>query len=110
MPRAWLWNLARFERPRTGPVENRVSSATPGSGSLPCTRCTRETSLVSGVRAGEIIAGKFQIERVLGEGGMGYVVAARHLQLGQMVALKFMRRDVLTPDYRARFTREARNT
>jgi serine/threonine-protein kinase len=65
---------------------------------------------VSGVRAGDVIAGKFQIERVLGEGGMGYVVAARHMQLGQMVALKFMREDVCTPEYRSRFLREARNT
>ncbi len=57
-----------------------------------------------------MIAGKFRVERVLGEGGMGYVVAARHLQLGQVVALKFMRDEVLTPDYRTRFMREARNT
>lgn len=41
---------------------------------------------------------------------MGYVVAARHLQLGQMVALKFMREEVCTPDYKSRFLREARNT
>jgi serine/threonine-protein kinase len=57
-----------------------------------------------------VIAGKFQIERVLGEGGMGYVVAAKHLQLGQTVALKFMRAEVLSKDYKARFFREARNT
>ncbi|MBX3230768.1 MAG: serine/threonine protein kinase [Labilithrix sp.] len=62
------------------------------------------------VRAGEVIAGKFQVERVLGEGGMGYVVAARHLQLGQMVALKFIKEDVCTPEFKARFLREARNT
>jgi serine/threonine-protein kinase len=65
---------------------------------------------MSGVRVGDIIAGKFQIERVLGEGGMGFVVAARHLQLGQMVALKFMRDEVCTSDYKSRFLREARNT
>jgi len=65
---------------------------------------------VSGVRPGDVIAGKFQIERILGEGGMGYVVAARHLQLGQMVALKFMRDEICTPAYRTRFLREARNT
>jgi serine/threonine-protein kinase len=62
------------------------------------------------VRPGEIIAGKFQIERVIGEGGMGYVVAARHLQLGQTVALKFMRSDVLNDEHKSRFLREARNT
>ncbi len=41
---------------------------------------------------------------------MGYVVAARHLQLGQMVALKFMRDEICTDDYKSRFLREARNT
>jgi len=65
---------------------------------------------VSGVRPGDVIAGKFKVERVLGEGGMGYVVAAKHLQLGQMVALKFMRDEVCTPAYKSRFLREARNT
>lgn len=65
---------------------------------------------MSGVRPGDVIAGKFRVERVLGEGGMGYVVAARHLQLGQMVALKFMRDEVCTPDHKSRFLREARNT
>jgi serine/threonine-protein kinase len=65
---------------------------------------------VSGVGPGDVIAGKFRVERVLGEGGMGYVVAARHLQLGQIVALKFMREEICTPDYKSRFLREARNT
>jgi serine/threonine-protein kinase len=65
---------------------------------------------VSAVRPGDVIAGKFQIERVLGEGGMGYVVAAKHLQLGQTVALKFMRDEVCTDSYKKRFFREARNT
>ena len=41
---------------------------------------------------------------------MGYVVSARHIQLGQMVALKFMRDEICTPDYKSRFLREARNT
>jgi serine/threonine-protein kinase len=63
---------------------------------------------VSGIGPGDVVAGKYRVERVLGEGGMGYVVAARHLQLGQMVALKFMRAEVCTREYRGRFTREAR--
>jgi serine/threonine-protein kinase len=65
---------------------------------------------VAGIRPGDVIAGKFRVERVLGEGGMGYVVSARHIQLGQMVALKFMRAEILTPEYKSRFLREARNT
>ena len=65
---------------------------------------------MAGIRPGDVIAGKFRVERILGEGGMGYVVSARHLQLGQMVALKFMRDEICTPDYKSRFLREARNT
>lgn len=38
-----------------------------------------------------IIAGKYRIERVVGAGAVGLVVAARHLSLEQTVALKFLR-------------------
>jgi eukaryotic-like serine/threonine-protein kinase len=59
--------------------------------------------------AGDTIAGKYVVERVLGVGGMGVVVAARHAQLGNRVAIKFMR-DAATRDVQAvqRFVREAR--
>jgi serine/threonine protein kinase len=40
-------------------------------------------------RAGSIIAGKYRVERLLGRGGMGVVVVARHLRLGERVAIKF---------------------
>jgi serine/threonine-protein kinase len=36
------------------------------------------------------LAGKFKVERVLGAGGMGVVVAARHLELDERVAVKFL--------------------
>jgi len=65
---------------------------------------------VNRVRPGDVIAGKFRVERVLGEGGMGFVVAAKHLQLGQRVALKFLHARAATPETRTRFLREARNT
>src|SRR5262245_21068516 len=62
------------------------------------------------VRPGEVLAGKYQVERVLGEGGMGVVVAARHLQLDQVVALKFLLPEaVANPEALDRFIREARN-
>ncbi len=61
------------------------------------------------VRPGDILSDKFRVERVLGVGGMGVVVAATHLQLGQLVALKFMLRAALAfPDNVSRFEREAR--
>lgn len=61
------------------------------------------------IAVGAVLAGKYQIERVLGQGGMGVVVAAQHLQLGQLVALKFLLPDALrSPDIGERFLREAR--
>jgi tRNA A-37 threonylcarbamoyl transferase component Bud32 len=61
------------------------------------------------VRCGEVLAGKYRIDRVLGVGGMGVVVAATHLQLDQRVALKFMLPEALqVPLLLERFAREAR--
>ena len=61
------------------------------------------------VRQGDILAGKYRVEKVLGIGGMGVVVSALHLELDQRVALKFLLPDAATkPDVIARFSREAR--
>ncbi|MEA2753689.1 MAG: eukaryotic-like serine/threonine-protein kinase [Myxococcales bacterium] len=46
--------------------------------------------LASPVSEGEIVAGKYRVERVLGVGGMGVVVSARHTTLDQIVAIKFL--------------------
>ncbi len=62
-----------------------------------------------GVQEGEIIAGKYRVERVLGVGGMGVVVAAHHIQLDEKVALKVLRPEALgDADAVARFGLEAR--
>jgi eukaryotic-like serine/threonine-protein kinase len=39
---------------------------------------------------GDVLAQKYRVERVVGRGGMGVVVAARHVQLGQSVAIKLL--------------------
>ncbi|MEO5727397.1 MAG: protein kinase, partial [Byssovorax sp.] len=59
------------------------------------------------VAEGEVLAGKYRIERVLGQGGMGVVVAAMHLQLNQRVAIKLLLQGA-TPEVVERFKREAR--
>ena len=53
---------------------------------------TRACNAMDVYERGAIVAGKYRIERVLGEGGMGVVVAATHLTLGTPVALKFLLR------------------
>ena len=63
----------------------------------------------TGIRAGDVIAGKYRVERVLGQGGMGVVVAAIHTHLDERVAVKLLRPDGESrPDFAERFMREAR--
>ncbi len=63
----------------------------------------------AGVKEGDILAGKYRVETVLGVGGMGVVVAARHIQLDTKVALKFLLPTMLgNGEAVSRFAREAR--
>ncbi|MDF2695384.1 MAG: serine/threonine protein kinase [Labilithrix sp.] len=58
---------------------------------------------------GELLAGKYRVERVIGEGGMGVVLAARHEGLNTSVAIKLLRSSALEhTDVVGRFMREAR--
>ncbi len=56
---------------------------------------------------GQLLLDKYRVERVLGAGGMGVVVAARHLALDELVAIKFMLGSGSPADL-TRFVREAR--
>jgi serine/threonine-protein kinase len=70
---------------------------------------TGSQDIATGVRPGDVLAGKYRVERVLGQGGMGVVVAAHHIQLDEKVALKFLLPEGLkNPEAVARFVREAR--
>jgi eukaryotic-like serine/threonine-protein kinase len=63
------------------------------------------------VTIGEVLVGKYRVERIIGRGGMGLVAAATHLQLHQTVALKFIAGDLLDKPYLVeRFLLEARST
>ena len=58
---------------------------------------------------GTVVDGKYRIDRELGHGGMGVVVAATHLTLGTRVALKCMNERVGSDEVSIeRFWREAR--
>jgi eukaryotic-like serine/threonine-protein kinase len=61
------------------------------------------------VAIGDVIANKYKVERLLGMGGMGCVVSARHEPLGHEVAIKVMVPELCKSDEAvARFLREAR--
>src|SRR5579883_2351203 len=60
-------------------------------------------------QVGEVIAKKYRVERILGQGGMGVVVAATHIKLRQRVALKFLLPELAAnAEAVSRFAREAR--
>lgn len=57
---------------------------------------------------GDVIAGKYRVERVVGEGGMGIVFGAHHLMLDQQVAVKVLLVDIANgEEIVERFVREA---
>src|ERR1017187_5964380 len=61
-------------------------------------------------KPGELLAGKFRVERVLGEGGMGVVYAALHELLARRVAVKVLRPSIASNRGAVtRFLAEARN-
>ncbi|HEX6273396.1 MAG TPA: serine/threonine-protein kinase [Polyangiaceae bacterium] len=61
------------------------------------------------VSPGDVLAGKYRVERVIGAGGMGVVVQATHLELDERVAMKFLLpHAVENAEAATRFVREAR--
>jgi len=75
---------------------------------------TEELEGVSSIPAvGEVIAGKYRVDSELGAGGMGVVLCATHLGLGQRVAIKVLTvsdEDERRDEARSRFLREGRAT
>jgi serine/threonine-protein kinase len=60
-------------------------------------------------RPGDVVAGKYEINDLIGTGGMGFVFSATHVELGEKVALKFLRPECMSnEELVGRFAREAR--
>ena len=58
---------------------------------------------------GQVIAGRYQLESMIGRGGMGSVWRAKHLTLGTTVAVKIINSELANHAHaRARFDREAK--
>ena len=61
------------------------------------------------MEVGDVVEEKYELVSLLGQGGMGKVYEARHLQLGRKVALKFLLSNLAnSPEAASRFLREAR--
>lgn len=59
------------------------------------------------MNSGDVVLDRYVVDAVLGSGGMGMVLRARHITLGHLVAIKLM--TVAHPEAAARFLFEARS-
>ena len=117
---AWLEEGRRRRLATARPHGGRVTAARlPAVTAEPAVRGPANT--VAGARAvpivdatprtyiGQLIDGRYRVERLIGEGGMGWVFQVQHEQIGRRLAMK-----VLTPEHTGsrdvveRFRREAR--
>jgi tRNA A-37 threonylcarbamoyl transferase component Bud32 len=63
----------------------------------------------SGITVGALVDGKYRVDTIIGQGGMGAVFRAWDVRLERPVAIKVVRADLISdPDSRARFSRESK--
>src|SRR5262245_34511046 len=61
------------------------------------------------LQPGQIVADKYEVERILGQGGMGTVISAVHIHLRERVAIKLLSKEATAQsEALSRFMREAR--
>jgi hypothetical protein len=94
-PPRGVWSQPAGQCVTCGRVQDRTRNACHACGSA-----LREALLPV------VLAGKFEIERQIGAGGMGVVYRAHDLELGRPVAMKVLPR--VAPEATARLRREAR--
>lgn len=71
-------------------------------------KSSRSNAASCPVMPGFVLADKYVVEREIGEGGMAFVVAARHRELDELVAIKFLKPGQQNEELVRRFAREAK--
>ncbi len=72
---------------------------------------SQDDASVRYVAVGDVVAGRYLVESVLGVNASGFVVSARDIDLDQRVALRFLNKELANdPDVADRFVRDVRAT
>jgi serine/threonine-protein kinase len=107
--------VARATPPVAPPPQQAPASVPPPAAAKPKPAPSgRDVSREAGAAAagaslGTVLADKYRVDRVIGRGGMSYVIEGTHVQLGQKVAIKLLRRALAeAPDAYDRALAEAR--
>lgn len=84
----------------TDHLKTRIADSDTGESAKP---------MAVGTQVGRVLGGRYQLDQCIGSGGMGEIYRARRLHIGDTVAVKVLRPDVIENDKtRQRFYREAR--
>lgn len=83
------------------PMSDEIDTRTRRAGGAPV------STLDLVVRPGHHLLGKYRVERVIGRGGMGVVIAVRHMELGELFAIKLLTPTAGSLNAPVRFLREA---
>lgn len=96
--------------PMGTPSDDRTSAAAPGEARLGGSRLDRKSLRPGGPESlvGVVLSGRYLIEKLIGEGGMGAVYQAEHTHMRKRLAIKVLHPEMSRlPEVVARFEREA---
>jgi serine/threonine protein kinase/formylglycine-generating enzyme required for sulfatase activity len=95
----------------SNPDADRTQISSPTADIIASTgaRATIPISAAVGAQSGRVLGGRYKLEQCIGSGGMGEIYRARRTHIGDTVAVKVLRADVVEDEKsRQRFYREAR--
>ncbi len=102
-----IWAGAKGTQPQIWPRTALAECPTCRQPTVGQPFCLRDGTITAA--APFLVGDRYQVEELLGSGGMAFVFGARHQLLGKPVALKVLRREVAAdPAQAQRFLREAR--
>ncbi|WP_437959944.1 serine/threonine-protein kinase [Sorangium sp. So ce119] len=95
---------------RTGLAGLSQAAAAPAVADLPSAAVGELAAALRRYAPGDVLAGRYRLMELIGEGSMGAVWKARNVALNLDVALKLIRRDCPVPEAASRLLREAQAT